>query len=99
MTMNDRSRTIGIIGAGNIGQALSSTALRAGWDVVIANSRGPDSLASVVATLGAGVSSGTVGEAAAQEIVAIAVPWGSVRAAVDGLKWDNQVIIDATNSW
>ena len=38
----DRSRTIGIIGAGNIGQALSRTALRAGWSVVIANSRGPD---------------------------------------------------------
>ena len=99
MTTNDRSRTIGIIGAGNIGQALSRTALRAGWNVVIANSRGPDSLASVVATLGAGVSPGTVAEAAAQEIVAIAVPWASVPAAVDGLKWDGQVIIDTTNQW
>ena len=95
----DRSRTIGIIGAGNLGQALSRTALRAGWNVVIANSRGPDSLASVVATLGAGVSPGTVAEAAAQEIVAIAVPWASVPAAVDGLKWDGQVIIDTTNQW
>lgn len=94
-----RSRTIGIIGAGNIGQALSRTALRAGWSVVIANSRGPDSLASVVATLGAGVSPGTVAEAAAQEIVAIAVPWASVPAAVDGLKWAGQVIIDTTNQW
>lgn len=99
MTTNDRSRTIGIIGAGNIGQALSRTALRAGWSVVIANSRGPDSLAPVVATLGAGVSPGTVAEAAAQEIVAIAVPWGSVPAAVDGLTWDGQVIIDTTNSF
>src|SRR2546426_12590940 len=99
MTTNDRSRTIGIIGAGDIGQALSRTALRAGWNVMIANSRGPDSLASVVATLGAGVSAGTVAEAAAHEIVAIAVPWASVPAAVDGLKWDGQVIIDTTNSW
>ena len=39
----DRTGTIGIIGAGNIGQALARTALRAGRQVVIANSRGPDS--------------------------------------------------------
>ena len=99
MTTNDRSRTIGIIGAGNIGPALSRTALRAGWSVVIANSRGPESLTPVAATLGAGVSPGTVAEAAAREIVAIAVPWGSVPAAVDGLTWDGQVIIDTTNSF
>lgn len=95
----DRSRTIGIIGAGNIGQALSRTALRAGWSVVIANSRGPDSLAPVVAVLGAGVSAGTVPEAAAHGIVALAVPWASVPAAVAGLKWDSQVIIDTTNAF
>jgi phosphoglycerate dehydrogenase-like enzyme len=41
----DRTGTIGIIGAGNIGQALARTALRAGREVVIANSRGPESLA------------------------------------------------------
>ena len=56
----DRTGTIGIIGAGNIGQALARTALRAGREVVIANSRGPESLAPVVAALGTGVSAGTV---------------------------------------
>ena len=61
----DRTGTIGIIGAGNIGQALARTALRAGREVVIANSRGPESLAPVVGALGAGVSAGTVGETAA----------------------------------
>ena len=95
----DPSRTIGIIGAGNIGQALARTALRAGWNVVIANSRGPDSLAPVVATLGAGVSPGTVSEAAAREIVAIAVPWDRVPTAVSGLQWHGQTVIDATNAW
>jgi 8-hydroxy-5-deazaflavin:NADPH oxidoreductase len=95
----DRTGTIGIIGAGHIGQALARTALRAGREVVIANSRGPESLAPVVAALGAAVSAGTVGEAAAAEIVAIAVPWASVPAAVAGLRWDGETVIDATNAF
>jgi 8-hydroxy-5-deazaflavin:NADPH oxidoreductase len=95
----DRSGLIGIIGAGHIGQALARTALRAGRDVVIANSRGPQSLGPVVAALGAGVSAGTVGEAATAGIVAIAVPWASVPAAVAGLHWNGQVVMDATNAF
>ena len=95
----DRTGTIGIIGAGNIGQALARTALRAGSEVVIANSRGPESLSAVVDALGEGVSTGTVGEAAEAGIVAIAVPWTSVPAAVNGLHWDGQIVIDATNAF
>jgi 8-hydroxy-5-deazaflavin:NADPH oxidoreductase len=96
---SDRTGTVGIIGAGHIGQALARTALRAGREVVIANSRGPESLAPVVAALGAGVSAGTVVQAAAAGIVAIAVPWPNVPAAVTGLQWDGQTVIDATNAW
>jgi predicted dinucleotide-binding enzyme len=95
----DRAGLIGIIGAGHIGQALARTALRAGRKVVIANSRGPQSLAPVVAALGAGVSAGTVGETSAADIVAIAVPWASVSAAVAGLRWNGQVAMDATNAF
>ncbi len=91
--------TLGIIGAGHIGQALARTALRAGREVVISNSRGPESLASVVPALGAGVSAGTVREAAGAELVAIAVPWGSVPAAVSGLEWNGRPVIDATNAF
>jgi predicted dinucleotide-binding enzyme len=95
----DRQGTVGIIGAGNIGQALARTALRAGRNAVISNSRGPESLAPVVAGLGAGVSAGTVPDAAAAGIVAIAVPWSSVGTAVSGLQWHGQTVIDATNAW
>ena len=95
----DRSGTVGIIGAGHIGQALARTARRAGREVVIANSRGPESLAPVVAALGKGVSAGTVVQAAAAGIVAIAVPWPNVPAAVSGLHWGGQTVIDATNAW
>ena len=95
----DRTGTVGIIGAGNIGQALARTARRAGRDVVIANSRGPESLAPVVAALGAGVSAGTVRDAAAPGIVAIAVPWTNVPAAVTGLQWNGRIVIDTTNAF
>ena len=91
--------SVGIIGAGRLGQAMARTALRAGRRVVIANSRGPESLASVVSELGDGVSAGTVEQASAAGIVVIAVPWDRVPEAVQGIHWDGQAVIDATNDW
>jgi predicted dinucleotide-binding enzyme len=91
--------TIGIIGAGHIGQAFARVARRAGRDVVIANSRGPESLAPVVAALGEGASAGTIEDAAASAIVVIGVPWASVPAAVSGLSWGGQIVVDATNAF
>jgi 8-hydroxy-5-deazaflavin:NADPH oxidoreductase len=89
--------SVGVIGAGRLGQAMARTARRAGRDVVIANSRGPESLAAVASELGA--SAGTVGEAAAAGVVVIAVPWNRVPDAVGGLEWNGQIVIDATNDW
>jgi 8-hydroxy-5-deazaflavin:NADPH oxidoreductase len=91
--------SVGIIGAGRLGQAMARTALRAGRRVVIANSRGAESLASVISELGDGVSAGTVDQAAAAPIVVIAVPWDRVSDAVRGLDWNDQIVIDATNDW
>ena len=91
--------SVGIIGAGRLGQAMARTARRAGREVVIANSRGPESLASVVSALGDRVSAGTVDEAASAAIVVIAVPWDRVPEAVQGLDWNGQIVIDATNDW
>jgi predicted dinucleotide-binding enzyme len=78
---------------------MARTAQRAGRRVVLANSRGPESLASVVSALGDGVSAGTVNEAASAGVVVVAVPWDRVPEAVQGLNWNGQVIIDATNDW
>jgi 8-hydroxy-5-deazaflavin:NADPH oxidoreductase len=91
--------SVGIIGAGRLGQAMARTARRAGRDVVIANSRGPESLRPVVSELGDGVSSGTVEQASALGIVVIAVPWDHVPEALQGLNLNTQVVIDATNDW
>jgi 8-hydroxy-5-deazaflavin:NADPH oxidoreductase len=97
--MKRADRPVGIIGAGRLGQAMARTALRAGRPVVIANSRGPESLASVVSALGDGASAGTVADAAASGIVVIAVPWASVPKALEGLRWNGQIVIDATNDF
>src|SRR5258707_4610091 len=90
---------VGIIGAGRIGQAMARTALRAGRSVVIANSRGRESVTSVVSALGDGVSAATVQQAAAADIVVVAVPWPRVAQALEGLEWSGQIVIDATNDF
>ena len=92
-------KDVGIIGAGRIGQAMARTGLRAGRSVRIANSRGPGSLASVVAALGDGVSAATVQEAATAGIVVVGVPWPRVQQALEGLEWSGQIVIDATNDF
>jgi predicted dinucleotide-binding enzyme len=89
---------IGIIGGGKLGQALARTARRADRPVVIANSRGPESLTSVVDALGAGITAGTTEDAARCSIVALAVPWASVHDALAGLPWSGEIVIDATNA-
>jgi 8-hydroxy-5-deazaflavin:NADPH oxidoreductase len=92
-------KSVGIIGAGRIGQAMAQIARRAGRQVVIANSRGPESLTGVVQDLGDGVSAGTVKDAAAAEIVVLAVMWPDVPRAVEGLEWDGRILIDPTNDF
>ena len=42
-------KTIGLIGAGHIGSQLARLAVKSGYDVVISNSRTPDSLADLIA--------------------------------------------------
>ncbi len=90
--------SIGIIGAGNIGLAVAKTLSRAGIAATIANSRGPASLKEAVAVLGPTIKAGTREEAAAADIVVIAVNWSKLPAAVAGLPaWDGRIVIDANN--
>jgi predicted dinucleotide-binding enzyme len=96
MSAETRMRTVGIIGACH--QAIARTGQRAGRGVVIANSRGPESLSPGVAALGEAVSAGTISEAAASAMVVIAAPWANIPAAVEGLSWSDQIVVDATNA-
>ena len=93
----DREPAVGVIGAGHAGMAWARTALRAGRQVVIANSHGPDSLRSTVAALGEGALAGTVDDAVACAIVVLAVPWAAVASAVAGVDWEGRTVVDGTN--
>ncbi len=90
--------SIGIIGAGNIGGSIATALAKNGIDAIIANRSGPDSLADFVAELGGGITAGTVQQAAAQEVVFVAVPWSKIPSALEGLDFAGRVVVDANNS-
>lgn len=88
---------IGIIGAGAIGMAFAKQATKAGYEVILSNSRGPTSLADAVKALGSHATAGTVQDAAATEVVFISLQWQHLQAVLTSLPWNGQVIIDSTN--
>ena len=89
--------TIGIVGAGHIGSQIARLALASGYKVVISNSRGPETLAGLVAELGPGARAATALEAAqAGEIVVVTVPLKNYRAVpVEPLA--GKIVIDTNN--
>src|SRR5215213_10805218 len=71
----DGARTIGLIGAGNIGSQVARAAIAAGYDVVISNSRGPETLTELVVELGPKARAATAEEAAAAaDFAVVTVP-------------------------
>src|SRR6201982_2853783 len=89
---------IGIIGAGDFAQAFAKRALQGGHKVKLSNSRGPDSLREIVNQLGPGATAATKEEAAACDMVLLAVPWDNVPETLASLsEWNNQILIDGTN--
>ncbi|MGJ4891288.1 NADPH-dependent F420 reductase [Bradyrhizobium sp. HKCCYLRH3099] len=93
-----RDPSIGIIGAGNIGRAVAAALARNGIAATLSNSRGPDSLAETVAAIGPSIRAGTREEAAAKDIVVVAVNWSKLPAALAGLpNFAGRIVIDANN--
>lgn len=90
--------TIGIIGAGKIAKAFARQLIKTGYNVAICNSRGPQSMKSLVEDLGIGIKAVTTQEAAQAKIVLLAVQWSHLPKALAGLPpWDGRIVIDATN--
>ena len=95
------TETAGILGAGVAGKAVARFFLTAGRNVVISNSRGPDSLGEVIAELEvAGAEAGTTAQAAQAPLVVLATPWTSVENALAALpSWSGKTLVDATNAF
>lgn len=89
--------TIGLIGSGNIGSAVARLAVAAGHDVVLSNSRGPETLTDLVAELGERARAATAQEAAAAgEVVVVTIPLKAYREVpVEPLA--GKVVIDTNN--
>ncbi|MEW2402470.1 NAD(P)-binding domain-containing protein [Streptomyces sp. NPDC046862] len=91
------TRTLGLIGSGMIGGALAGLAVAAGLDVVLSNSRGPETLADLVAGLGDRARAATPEEAArAGDLVVVTIPLkGYAQLPVEALT--GRTVIDTMN--
>ena len=88
---------IGIIGSGNIGANATRLFARAGHDVAISNSRGPESLQNLVDEIGSNARAATVEEAARfGEVVLVAIPFFA-RDTLPANELDGKIVVDATN--
>ncbi|WP_433306975.1 NADPH-dependent F420 reductase [Actinoplanes sp. CA-030573] len=89
--------TVGFIGSGNIGGTVARLAVAAGYDVVVSNSRGPETLAELVAELGDHGRAATAEEAAkAGDIVVVSVPFHA-HAKLPAEALAGKVVLDTDN--
>ena len=90
-------KTIGLIGAGHIGSQVARLAAKSGYDVVISNSRGPDTLSALVAELGPRARAATPADAArAGDIVVVTIPLKNYRS-VPVAPLVGKIVIDTNN--
>jgi predicted dinucleotide-binding enzyme len=89
--------TIGLIGAGHIGSQIARLAVANGYDVVLSNSRGPETLAPLVAELGPRARAATPVDAAqAGDLVVVTIPLKNYRSVpVEPLA--GKIVIDTNN--
>jgi predicted dinucleotide-binding enzyme len=91
--------TLGLIGSGNIGGTLASLAVDAGLDVVLSNSRAPETLSDLVDELGPQARAATPAQAAAAgDWVVVTIPVGAVET-VPREPLAGKTVIDTGNCW
>jgi len=89
--------TVGFIGSGLIGSAVARLAVAAGYDVVVSNSRGPETLTELVSELGPKARAATAAEAAAAgELVVVSVPFKAFTELPAG-QLAGKVVLDTDN--
>jgi predicted dinucleotide-binding enzyme len=89
--------TIGIIGAGEVGSNIARAAISSGYEVVIANSRGPETLGRLVEELGPLARAATAaGAAAAGDFVIVAVPLKMLND-MPAAELAGKIVVDTNN--
>ena len=89
---------VGFIGAGTLTKTFGRHLINAGHEIIVSNSRGPETLAGLVADLGPGATAGTKRQAAESDIVILATNWVNVPEALKDIDWHGRILIDATNA-
>lgn len=88
--------TIGTIGAGHIGSTVARLAAASGHQVILSNSRGPQTLTDLANDIGDGVRAGTQEQAAQADVVVVTVPLKALDAIPADLL-DGKIVIDTMN--
>lgn len=89
--------TVGFIGSGNIGSTVARLSVAAGHDVVMSNSRGPETLKELVDELGPRARAATSEQAAADgEIVVVSIPLRAYRS-VPAAPLAGKTVLDTNN--
>jgi len=100
INFNQKAMKIGIIGAGKIGSTVAKLFIKAGHQVAISNSRGPESLQDLIKQLGDNAIALDVNQAAAfGDVVLLAVPWIKPEALPDSNNLKDKIVIDAMNPY
>lgn len=91
---------IGIIGSHIVGMRLAKEFSEVGHDVLVANSRGAESVQAKLEAEGSGprVLAASMAEVRGCELVILAAPWVKREAVLDsGYDWNGRILLDATN--
>jgi NADP oxidoreductase coenzyme F420-dependent len=94
---------IGFIGAGTLTKTFGRHLISAGHEIIVSNSRGPETLAGLVADLGPAARAGTKRQATESDVVILATHWVNVPEALKdtrssgvafthaaGIRWDHR---------
>ncbi len=88
-----------IVGSGNIGTALARLFARAGIEISIANTRGPESISELASSIGSGVHAVPLEEALGSDVTFMAIPFGAVEQFGKSLPdWTGKTVVDTTNA-
>lgn len=89
---------IGIIGTGTVGKTLATRLAASGHHVLLANSRGPESVAEILGASNNGVTPGSTSQALVCDLIFLTVPWTKVADVLgNGGPKDGRILVDVTN--